>query len=157
VKLSNILLIGLALYALAKSKLSEWADKITVNINGKPQVSFKNAKLTIAPPLEFINPTPAAITVNSSTTTVKYNGKVVAKSVDLTPFSIAANSRINFSPQVVVNALGTYSAIVDMVNATGGTWSYSGTLYTAAGAIPWSYTESNTTTVGGHYVNRYVR
>lgn len=155
-KFSNLLLIAVALYTLAKNKLSEWADKITVTLNGKPAVSFKNAKLTIAPPLEFVNPTPAAITVNSSTTTVKYNGKILAKSVDLTPFNIAANSRITFSPQVVVSAFGTYSAIIDAVNATGGTWSYSGTLYTATGAIPWSYTET-TTAVSGYYVNKYVK
>lgn len=144
-KLQTIIMVLAGLFLLGRNKLNEWADRITISIRGiKPQ--YFRFRLLLIPEIEINNPTPAAINVTSSTTTIKYKGQEIAKSVDNIPIIIPANSTATLKPKVAVNALNTSSAIFDLAKGGKGAFTYSGTLYTKAGAIPWSYTD--TTTMG---------
>lgn len=149
-KLTNILLIALGLYVLGRNKINEWANRINVSVRGL-KVNFERGQLQLIPSIEIANPTPAPIAARSTITVIKYNGKEVAKSTDYTPLNIPANAVATYQPKVVVRGLGTITAIQTMINdSTVGTWTYSGTIYTSGGAIPWSYTDNTTgTTTNG--------
>lgn len=148
-KFSTIALIAIALYVLAKDKISEYLNFVTIGFRG---LKFKYYKLQLylLPDLTLSSAAPVNITVKSALTIIKYNGQEIARSTDTNGLTLTARSTVTYQPEILVKGISTATAIINLIK--GGdlkNFSYSGTLYTSTGAIPWSYTDTTTATTNG--------